>query len=211
MGLSGRGEGNTPEPWDFGWFSGRNWSYHSRQFTLRKSKEKKKKSNNSAKQEVCWDLNSSHNFSLMNHLGLGLPLSGPQSNNSKIKDYHRWPPLALPAQPFFWDWQSWKSSPISGFYSRIWWEKKKDPQTFPDPNCWVTLEVGSVHLSMETPSAASPVSLWHPEMSKTWCQPMRITGQWRTLVNTGTTSDNPEQSEGLDQWGPALWGHKGGQ
>lgn len=29
-------------------------------------------------------------------------------------------------------------------------------------------------------------------------------------MNTDTTSDNPEQSEGLDQWGPALWGHKGG-
>ena len=48
--------------------------------------QRKKKSNSSANQEVCWDLNSSHNFSLMNGLGLGLPLSGPQSNNSKIKD-----------------------------------------------------------------------------------------------------------------------------
>lgn len=48
--------------------------------------QRKKNSNSSAKQEVRWDLNSSHNFSLMSGLGLGLPLSGPQSNNSKIKD-----------------------------------------------------------------------------------------------------------------------------
>lgn len=52
------------------------------------------------------------------------------------------------------------------------------------------MEVGSVHLSIETPSAASPVSLWHPEMSKTWCQPLRITRQWSTLVNTDTASDH---------------------
>lgn len=32
---------------------------------VEKEQRKKKKSNSSAKQEVCWDLNSSHNFSLM--------------------------------------------------------------------------------------------------------------------------------------------------
>lgn len=55
-------------------------------YVEKEQRKKKKKSSSSAKQEVCWDLNSSHNFSLMSGLGLGLPLSGPQSNNSKIKD-----------------------------------------------------------------------------------------------------------------------------